>query len=113
MTGQGSLELYPVTLLTKYQCLSVHDLPQHKFFSGIADIADLLHPEPPVVDFKLFRDFLRRRKVYVLVEVGRLDDAEKLCQELLKEPMNSDYALGELAYIQQLKQKQLEPKKAE
>ncbi len=64
-------------------------------------------------DFKLFRDFLRRRKVYVLVEVGRLDDAEKLCQDLLKEPMNSDYALGELAYIQQLKQKQLEPKKAE
>ncbi len=49
----------------------------------------------------------------MLVEVGRLDDAEKLCQELLKEPMNSDYALGELAYIQQLKQKQLEPKKAE
>ena len=56
MTGQGSLELYPVTLLTKCQCLSVHDLPQHKFFGGIADVAYFLHPGPPVIGFELFRD---------------------------------------------------------
>ena len=43
----------------------------------------------------------------MLIDVGRLDDAEKLCQELLKEPMNADFALGELAYIQRLKQNQL------
>lgn len=58
-------------------------------------------------NFLVFRNFLRRRKAYVLIDVGRLDDAEKLCQELLKEPMNADFALGELAYIQRLKQNQL------
>lgn len=52
-----------------------------------------------------FRNFLRRRKAYVLLDLHRVDEAEKLLQELLKEPANADFALGELAYLQQMKEK--------
>lgn len=54
-------------------------------------------------DLAIFRDFLRRRKAYVLIDLGMLDEAEKLCKELLSEPTNADFALGELAFIQNMK----------
>ena len=59
--------------------------------------------EPENLNLIKFKNFLRRRKAYVLIDLGMLDDAEKLCQELLKEPANADFALGELAFIQELK----------
>lgn len=51
-----------------------------------------------------FINFLRRRRGYVLVDMGRLDEAEKMFREMLNEEDNSDYALEELAYIQRLKE---------
>lgn len=50
-----------------------------------------------------FYDFLRRRKAYLLVDTDRLDDAEQLLKSMLGEPGNSDFALDELAYIQNLR----------
>lgn len=51
------------------------------------------------------RNFLRRRKAYVLINLQEYEEAEKLLQELLKEPANADFALGELAYLQKLHNK--------
>lgn len=49
-----------------------------------------------------FKNFLRRRQVYVLINRDELDKAEQACQQMLDEPENSDFAIGELAYIQRL-----------
>lgn len=54
-------------------------------------------------ELQYFYNFLRRRKVYLLVDMKSWDDAEKELQRMLDEPVNSDFALNELAYIQQLK----------
>ena len=51
----------------------------------------------------VFKNFLRRRKAYVLVDLKMWDEAEKLLQELLQEPANADFALSELAYLQKQK----------
>jgi len=48
--------------------------------------------------------FLRRREVYVDIEQGYLDEAERLCKKMLDEKENSDFALTELAYIQKLRE---------
>lgn len=50
-----------------------------------------------------FYDFLRRRKAFLLVDTDRLDDAEQLLKSMLREPGNCDFALDELAYIQNLR----------
>ncbi len=50
-----------------------------------------------------FINFLRRRKAYVYIDIGELEEAEKIYTQMLAEPENSDYALNELAYIQKLK----------
>ncbi len=50
-----------------------------------------------------FINFLRRRKAYVYIDIGELEEAEKIYTQMLEEPENSDYALNELAYIQRLK----------
>lgn len=62
-------------------------------------------PVEPDSEFLEFRNFLLRRRAYVYVDLGMLDEAEKEFKEMLKQPSNKDYALGELAYIQKLKQK--------
>lgn len=48
-------------------------------------------------------NFLRRREIYIEIERGYLDEAEKLCKAMLNEPENSDYALSELAHLQKLR----------
>lgn len=53
-----------------------------------------------------FVNFLRRRKVSVLVDRRHYDEAERLLKQLLDDPANSDFALRELAYIQQQKGRQ-------
>ena len=52
-----------------------------------------------------FVSFLNRRYAYSLVEFGKLDEAEKAYKKLLNDPESEDYAMKELAYIQQLKSK--------
>ena len=47
--------------------------------------------------------FLRRRSAYSLIEFGKLDDAEEEFKKLLDDPLSHDYAIQELAYIQNLR----------
>ena len=55
-----------------------------------------------------FQDFLRRRRVYVMVNKDQLDEAEAECHTMLSEPSNADFAIDELAYIQKLRRAQSE-----
>ena len=50
----------------------------------------------------LFKKFLLRRKSFVLIDVGALDAAQKICENMLDDPENQDFALNELAHIQKL-----------
>lgn len=47
-----------------------------------------------------FAAFVKRRKAYLLVSLGKYDEAETLLKKLLDDPENSNFALTELAYIQ-------------
>lgn len=49
---------------------------------------------------KTFRNFLRRRQVYLMVSNGEYEQAKKLLNKMILEPDNTDFALNELAYIQ-------------
>ena len=51
-----------------------------------------------------FMNFLRRRWAYVHVELGDLASAESVYKKMLNEPLNADFALNELAYIQKLRE---------
>lgn len=50
-----------------------------------------------------FISFVKRRKAFLLVSLGRYDEAEAILTKMLNEPENSDFALNELAYIQKNK----------
>jgi hypothetical protein len=52
-----------------------------------------------------FSSFLRRRKVYLLIEAEQYDEAEKLLRNMLDEPENFDFAKHELTFLQEQKQK--------
>lgn len=71
-------------------------------YNGIKPDENDEEPEPAIRDFLYF---LLRRKAYVLVEKGRLNEAEEIFRPMLEQPENSDFALNELAYIQKLREK--------
>ena len=50
----------------------------------------------------MFLAFLNRRKAYLLVEKGRLEEAKGLLKRMLEDPASADFAISELAYIQKL-----------
>ena len=52
-----------------------------------------------------FLQFLYRRKAYVLVELHRFEEAEEMLRQMIDDPESGDFALDELAYIQQLREK--------
>lgn len=52
-----------------------------------------------------FVSFLKRRKAYLLIEMARYDEAERLLKQMLDEADSSDFALLELAFIQKKKGK--------
>ena len=52
-----------------------------------------------------FLQFLYRRKAYVLVELHKFDEAEEMLRQMIDDPESGDFALDELAYIQQLREK--------
>ncbi len=56
-------------------------------------------------DIMYYHNFLRRRRAYTFIDMGRLDDAEEAFKEMLDEEANKEYAQGELEYIQELKRK--------
>lgn len=60
----------------------------------------LMGNRPNLEEIKDFANFVRRRKAYLLINMGRYDEAEHLLKLLLDDPENSDFALNELAYIQ-------------
>ena len=53
-----------------------------------------------------FLHFLYRRKAYVFIELHRLDEAEEILRQMIDDPESGDFALDELAYIQQLREKE-------
>ena len=61
---------------------------------------EIEHPLRP------FLQFLYRRKSYVLIELRRLDEAEEILRQMMDDPESADFALDELAYIQQLREKE-------
>lgn len=60
-------------------------------------------PMPEKAQLQSFINFVKRRKAYLLVNLGRYDEAERMLKKLLDDPDNSDFALNELAYIQKKK----------
>ncbi len=43
--------------------------------------------------------FLKRRKAYTLIDWGMIDEAKLLLEEIINDPLCSEYAAGELMYI--------------
>ncbi len=58
--------------------------------------------QEPNEHLKSFLSFLDRRKVYVMVDKGKLEEAKTLLGKMLNDPENVDFAINELAYIQKL-----------
>ena len=56
-------------------------------------------------DLSGFINFLRRRKTYLLIEESNYDEAERMLKKMLNEPDNMDFAIGELKYLDRLKNK--------
>jgi len=52
-----------------------------------------------------FINFLRRRRGYAYINFNQLDKAEKIFTQMLGEEDNADYAIRELAYIKDLRQR--------
>lgn len=82
-----------------------------RVFRAISDIQGDLHDqwdgEDDVPDnVQKLMNFLRRRQAYSYINFGNLDEAEKSFKSMLDEPDNRDYAIHELAYIQQLRREQ-------
>ena len=77
-------------------------------YNSLRDIEDD-QVEEPLQDF---RRFLLRRKSYVLIGLQRLNEAEKLLREMLKNQEDMEYAKQELAYIQYLRTANQNEKKA-
>ncbi len=65
--------------------------------SGVDPNDDEALPEPHIMKFLAF---LKRRKVFVLVEKEEYEKAKTLLNGMLDDPENADYAINELAYIQ-------------
>ena len=89
------------------------NLGDHRSLMAIDNILEDLHSsvsedEEGEIEQSLrpFLHFLYRRKAYVLIELRRLDDAEEILRQMIDDPESGDFALDELAYIQQLREKE-------
>ena len=88
------------------------NLGDHRALMAIDSILEDLHSslsedEDDEIEHPLrpFLQFLYRRKSYVLIELRRLDEAEEILRQMMDDPESADFALDELAYIQQLREK--------
>ena len=88
------------------------NLGDHRALMAIDSILEdlrssLSEDEDDEIDHPLrpFLQFLYRRKSYVLIELRRLDEAEEILRQMMDDPESADFALDELAYIQQLREK--------
>ena len=72
-------------------------------------LVNLKQPSEPEYQesYQYFQSFLKRRKVYALMNRGDVKETESLLHELLSDPLSKDYAEQELEYIQDMgKQKE-------
>ena len=74
---------------------------ENNFLGSDDDDDDQYDPNEAQLDS--FISFAKRRKAYLLVDLGRYGEAEAMLTKMLNEPENSDFALNELAYIQKNK----------
>lgn len=54
-------------------------------------------------DNKIFMAYLKRRKAYILIDWGMIPQAKELLRSMLDDPLCSNFAKGELDYIEQNK----------
>lgn len=85
------------------------DLRALNYINGLIEQIDLRHDDDDDDDepddrYTDFYHFLERRKAYVLIELSRFDEAKELLQRMLDEPANSDFAIRELAYLQNIEE---------
>lgn len=73
-----------------------------QLISTINDSLDLEDGEKPAGHIQAFLAFLNRRKAFIMVDKGRLEEAKALLNKMLEDPLSADYAINELAYIQKL-----------
>ena len=69
---------------------------------SINENLDLEEGEKPAEHIQAFLAFLNRRKAFILIDKGRLEEAKTLLNKMLEDPLSADYAINELAYIQKL-----------
>lgn len=75
--------------------------------SSINESLDLEEGEKPAEHIQAFLSFLNRRKAFLLIDKGRLEEAKALLNKMLEDPLSVDYAINELAYIQKLEKNKL------
>ncbi|MBO4850591.1 MAG: hypothetical protein J5529_06765 [Prevotella sp.] len=68
----------------------------------INDNLDLEEGEKPAEYIQSFLAFLNRRKAFLLIDKNKYEEAKKLLNKMLEDPLSSDYAINELAYIQRM-----------
>ena len=81
-------------------CLSnTMDLRALPFIENV--ISHSLRPTSPddIKAWEFHMAFLKRRKAYVLIDLGRIAEARAYLTEMLIDPMNKDFAGSELKYI--------------
>ena len=80
------------------------DMRVFHFIDGYLKIVEQNYNDEPELPEHIakFVSFLKRRRAYSLINFGKLEDAEKEFHELLEDPFSKDYAINELAYIQQM-----------
>lgn len=73
-----------------------------QLIKSINESLDLEEEEKPAEHIQAFLAFLNRRKAFLLIDKGRLNEAKVLLNKMLEDPLSLDYAINELAYIQKL-----------
>ncbi len=91
-----------VNALANYGDLRTLKVIEH-YYEEITQVIKESDDEEVSSRMEEFREFLLRRRGYVLIEFNRLDEAEELFKELLDSPNSHDYAVNELATIQRLR----------
>ena len=72
--------------------------------SEIKRISEIEHPNAESSGrYERYYQFLKRRIVYLYVEKDKLDEAEIILKDMLDKKQDEDFALNELAYIQQIR----------
>ena len=55
--------------------------------------------------FHFYYNFLLRRIAYIYIDKGKLEEAETILKKILENDMDEDFAIRELAYIQEIKKR--------